>query len=56
MEWLEQLKGQAPYVVILGAGLAGAIKFALSKDAALTAEKDARIKELLEIVKNSSKD
>lgn len=56
MEWLEQLKGQAPYVVILGTGIVALAKAYQAKDKALQDAQAARISDLKEIVAKSSKD
>ena len=56
MEWLEVMKSPFPVVVVLGAGLAVVWRAYLGKDAALTESQNARIADLKEIVKESSRD
>lgn len=56
MEWLEQLKANAPYVLILGTGIGVVWKAFLDKDKALQDSQAARISDLKEIVAKSSKD
>ena len=56
MEWLEQLKLNAPYVVLLGTGIVTVWRAYLAKDAALAAAQEARINDLKAIVAEASKD